>query len=133
MNSLPPGIVFILGAVLLLLLPRRMRSAGFLVFPLLAFALLLRLEPGASLTVPFLNYELVLCRVDRLSIVFGYVFMITEGGPGHASEVLATEIQSAAFYRFEVGYAAAIGLTMSFIAILVVAGFSVLRRRGWEI
>ena len=76
MSSLPPAIVFILGAILLLLLPRRMRSAGCLVFPLLAFILLLRLEVGASLAVPFLNYELVLYRVDELSLAFGYVFII---------------------------------------------------------
>ena len=85
--------------------------------------------PGILPTVVFM----LLMTIIGSFRVFGYVFMITDGGPGHASEVLATEIQSAAFYRFEVGYAAAIGLTMSFIAILVVAGFSVLRRRGWEI
>ncbi len=76
MSSLPPAIVFILGAILLLLLPRRMRSAGCLVFPLLAFILLLRLDVGSSLAVPFLNYELVLYRVDKLSLAFGYVFII---------------------------------------------------------
>jgi len=76
MSSLPPAIIFIFGAILLLLLPRRLRPAAFLVFPLLAFILLLRLEPGASLTVPFLNYELVLCRVDKLSLTFGYIFVI---------------------------------------------------------
>ena len=75
MSSWPPAIVFILGAILLLLLPRRARSACYLAFPLLAFVLLLRLEVGASLTFPFLNYELVLCRVDRLSLAFGYVFI----------------------------------------------------------
>jgi len=41
-----------------------------------AFIFLINLEPGASLTAPFLNYELVLCRVDRLSLAFGYVFVI---------------------------------------------------------
>lgn len=76
-SNLPPATIFIVGAILLLLLPHRARSAGFLVFPLLAFALLLQLEPGASLTVPFLNHELVLLRVDRLSLAFGYVFIIT--------------------------------------------------------
>ncbi len=76
MNSLPPAVIFIVGAIVLLLLPQRARSAAFLVFPLLALVLLLRLEVGSSLTVPFLNYELVLCRVDRLSLAFGYVFVI---------------------------------------------------------
>jgi len=41
-----------------------------------AFIFLINLELGASLTAPFLNYELVLCRVDRLSLTFGYVFVI---------------------------------------------------------
>jgi raffinose/stachyose/melibiose transport system permease protein len=66
-------------------------------------------------------------------LVFDYVYLLTQGGPAHASEVLATEVFSAAFQRFEVGYAAAVGLTMSFMALLVTAGFIFLRRRGWDI
>ena len=76
MSNFPLAIIFVLGAILLLILPRRVRPAAYLVFPVAAFVLLLRLEPGASLTTPFLNYELVLCRVDRLSLAFGYVFII---------------------------------------------------------
>ncbi|MFC1962220.1 Na(+)/H(+) antiporter subunit D [Chloroflexota bacterium] len=76
MTSLPPAVIFILGAFLLTLLPQRVRSAAYLVFPVLAFALLVQLETGASSTVSFLNYELVIARVDRLSLVFGYVFVI---------------------------------------------------------
>ncbi len=66
-------------------------------------------------------------------LVFDYVYLLTQGGPAHASEVLATEVFNAAFFRFEVGYAAAIGLTMSFISGIVVAGYVLLRRGGWEI
>lgn len=76
MINFPPAIIFIIGALLLPLLPRRVRSAACLVFPALAIILLLQLEAGASLTVPFLDYELVLSRVDRLSLVFGYVFVV---------------------------------------------------------
>ena len=76
MSNLPPAIIFILGAILLPLLPRRFRSIGFLIFPLLAFVLLLHLQVGTTLTVPFLDYELVLCRVDRLSLAFGYIFVL---------------------------------------------------------
>jgi len=75
-SNFPLAIIFVLGAILLIILPRRVRPVVSLVFPLLAFFFLLQLELGASLTVPFLNYELVLCRVDRLSLVFGYVFII---------------------------------------------------------
>lgn len=76
MTSFPPGAVLILGAVLLPLFPRRTRAAGFLMFPVLAFGLLLALGPGTSVALPFLNFELVLIRVDRLSLAFGYVFTI---------------------------------------------------------
>ena len=76
MSSIPPAIIFILGAVLLLMLPQRIRSASFLAFPILTLILLQYLEPGSSLAVPFLNYELVVCRVDRLSLAFGHVFVI---------------------------------------------------------
>ena len=76
MSNFPLAFIFLLGAVLLPVLPRRWRAAAFLVFPLAAFYCLLHLETGASLTAPFLNYELVLCRVDQLSLAFGYVFVI---------------------------------------------------------
>ena len=85
--------------------------------------------PGILPTVVFL----LLMAIIGSFRVFGLVFIITQGGPAHASEVLATEVQTAAFQRFEVGYAAAVGLTMSFIAVLVMIGFSILRRTGREI
>ena len=75
-TSLPPAAVFILGAFLLPFLPRSARSSAFLIFPALGFALLLHLEPGSTLAVPFLGYELVVTQVDRLSLAFGYVFTI---------------------------------------------------------
>lgn len=66
-------------------------------------------------------------------LVFDYIYILTQGGPANASDVLATVLYRSAFFRFEVGYAAAIGLSMSFICVLVIAGFVTLRRRGWEI
>ena len=76
MNNIPLAIIFVVGAVLLLILPRRVRPAAYLAIPVLAFYFLLHLEPGAILKIPFLSYELVPCRVDGLSLVFGYVFVI---------------------------------------------------------
>lgn len=76
MISFPPAFILIIGAVLLPLLPRRIRPAAFLVFPAAAFWWLLYLNSGDSLTVNFLNTSLVLTRVDELSLVFGYVFVL---------------------------------------------------------
>ena len=64
---------------------------------------------------------------------FDYVYLMTQGGPGHASELLATLSWSHAFENFEVGYAATIGLLLTTIAGLVTLMFVYLRRRGWEI
>ena len=66
-------------------------------------------------------------------LVFDYVWLLTQGGPAGASEVLGTFLFKEAFNRFEAGYASAIGLTMSFFAILIIGTFGFLRRRGWEI
>ena len=66
-------------------------------------------------------------------LVFDYVWLLTQGGPAGASEVLGTFLFREAFNRFEAGYASAIGLTMSFFAALIIGLFGILRRRGWEI
>ncbi len=67
------------------------------------------------------------------SLVFDYVFMMTGGGPANSSEVMGTYLYQNAFQRFDVGYAASIGVMMSLWVMLAVAGFVYLRRRGWEI
>jgi raffinose/stachyose/melibiose transport system permease protein len=66
-------------------------------------------------------------------LVFEYVWILTQGGPAGASEVLGTLVYKNAFNRFEAGYAAAQGITMSMFAGVIVAMFIFLRRRGWEI
>ncbi len=76
MSSFPLAFGYIMGAVLLLALPRRLRPAAFLAVTAVSFYLLLQLEAGASLALGFLEYELVLARVDSLSLAFGYVFVI---------------------------------------------------------
>ncbi len=76
MISFPPGLIVIAGAIILPLLPKKLRASVFLLFPALAFIWLLLLEPGSTLTVSFLQYDLILTSVDRLSLAFGYVFVI---------------------------------------------------------
>lgn len=66
-------------------------------------------------------------------LVFEYIWILTQGGPAGASEVLGTLVYKNAFNRFEAGYGAAQGITISLFAGLIVALFIFLRRRGWEI
>jgi raffinose/stachyose/melibiose transport system permease protein len=76
---------------------------------------------------------LVLMTAIWSFLVFDYVFLLTQGGPAGASEVLGTLIYKNAFNRFDAGYAAAQGLMLSAFAGVLVGGFVLLRRRGWDI
>ena len=76
MSELMPAAPLLIGALLLTILPRRLRPVLFVLAPALGFGLLTQLSAGAVLTWPFLNYELMISRVDRLSLAFGYVFTL---------------------------------------------------------
>jgi raffinose/stachyose/melibiose transport system permease protein len=85
--------------------------------------------PGIRPTLVFV----VLLTIINSLLVFDYVYIITRGGPAGASEVVGTLMYKEAFERFEAGYAAAMGLGLSFISGLIVLVFIFLRRRGWEV
>jgi raffinose/stachyose/melibiose transport system permease protein len=85
--------------------------------------------PGIRPTVVFM----ILMTTIWSFLTFDYIWILTQGGPAGASEVLAVLVYKEAFNKFNAGYASAIGLTMSFFVACVIAIFLVLRRRGWEI
>jgi raffinose/stachyose/melibiose transport system permease protein len=82
--------------------------------------------------LPTLMYSLLQTIIWSF-LSFDYVFLMTEGGPGNASLLLAVYAYQNAFADFRVGYAAAIGMSLSFVAALVTLLFVMLRRRGWEV
>lgn len=85
--------------------------------------------PGIRPTFVFV----VLLTIINSLLVFDYVWIITRGGPAGSSEVVGTLMWKQAFERFEAGYAAAMGLGLSFVSGIIVLIFVFLRRRGWEI
>jgi multicomponent Na+:H+ antiporter subunit D len=77
MNSaLPPALIFIFGALFVPLLRGRFKQIYLLALPVLAGLDLLYLPNGLSWATSFLEYALIFCRVDRLSLAFGYVFVL---------------------------------------------------------
>jgi multicomponent Na+:H+ antiporter subunit D len=95
-EAVPPAAIFIAGALVIPLLRGRWRSAAMLLLPTLAFADLLLLPAGNSWQFDFLGHPLIFCRVDRLSLAFGYVFVLisliasvyalhVDDGPQHAA------------------------------------------------
>lgn len=73
-NTVPPAAIFIFGALLIPLLKGRLKSIYLLLLPIAGFINLINIPEGAHWTVRFLDYVLVFGRVDRLSLLFGYVF-----------------------------------------------------------
>jgi len=72
----PVALILILGGALVPLLHGGMRIAYMLLLPAVAFAWLLVLPQGEFGQVHLLGQTLVLMRVDRLSLLFGYIFLI---------------------------------------------------------
>jgi len=76
-SIVPPAFIYLIGALILPLLPnRRGKQALALLIPVIAFIDLLYMPHGVYWTYPFLGYELILGKVDKLSMVFAYVFVI---------------------------------------------------------
>ena len=76
MTSVPPGLILILGGLVLPWLPGAARPVVSLVLPVLGLIQLLLLPEGLYAQIGVAGYELTLVRVDRLSLVFGYIFHI---------------------------------------------------------
>jgi raffinose/stachyose/melibiose transport system permease protein len=85
--------------------------------------------PGIRPTLVFM----ILMTAIWSFLTFDYIWILTQGGPAGASEVLATLVVKNAMMKFEAGYASAIGLTMSVFVGAVISVFIILRKRGWEI
>lgn len=72
----PPAFIFFAGALLLPFLPRSARNLLLLVVPIIAFFAIASLEPTQGWHYRMFGFDLTLQRVDKLSKVFGYVFVI---------------------------------------------------------
>jgi multicomponent Na+:H+ antiporter subunit D len=71
-----PALIVLLGAALLPLVPERLRKGWLLLIPSLAFVRTLFLTPGTFGEIPFLHWTLTFGRVDKLSLVFGYIMTL---------------------------------------------------------
>ncbi len=75
-SALPPGLIIILGGLLLPWVGRRLRPVVILAVPLATLWMVWQVEDGPALAVPFLDYELEPLRGDRLSRLFATIFTI---------------------------------------------------------
>lgn len=71
-----PALLFFVGAALLPFVPERLRKGWLLLIPVLAFARTLFLTIGTFGEFQFLQWTLTFGRVDKLSLVFGYIMAL---------------------------------------------------------
>ena len=75
-EAVPPPAILIIGALMLPLFRGRFKTGYLLGLPCLSLLNLALMEPGRYWTFRFLSYDLILGRVDALSMAFGTVFVI---------------------------------------------------------
>ena len=77
MSELPPFVPFFIAALLVLFTRGLVRNAILLLTPVLGgLHLWMNVPEGTLMSVSLLDYELILMRTDRLSLLFGYLFHI---------------------------------------------------------
>lgn len=76
-SAVPPAFIYLIGAIILpFIRVRRIQQTVALLIPVAAFINLIHLPQGNHWVYPFLDYQIIFGRVDNLSMVFGYVFVI---------------------------------------------------------
>ncbi|MCX8034540.1 MAG: Na(+)/H(+) antiporter subunit D [Thermodesulfovibrio sp.] len=75
-NSVPPALIFIIGALLLPLFRRKLQIFYLLLLPILGFINFINIPEGLHWSLKFLDYNLILVKVDKISILFGYIYHI---------------------------------------------------------
>ena len=77
LTVLPPGAILMIGAVFVPLLPKKFQAWFALLLPVLSAGHLLGFfEDGYSHSLTMLGLEFNPIRVDRLALIFGYIFHI---------------------------------------------------------
>ncbi len=72
----PPGVVFMVGALLATFAKGTSRNVLALCLPLLTLLVIWSMPPGTELTVDFMDFQLILVQVDKTSILFGLIFVL---------------------------------------------------------
>ena len=73
-DTVPPAFIFIVAGLLSPLIKGKWKSAYLLLVPVVGLINLINIPEGTHWVVRFLEWDLVLGRMDRLSLIFGYIF-----------------------------------------------------------
>lgn len=74
--NIPPFLYFLVGGLLLPLIPRPWRPIAFLVPPALSLFTIFSMDVGTRIAVDFMQFELVFLNVTNLNWIFGIIFSL---------------------------------------------------------
>jgi len=77
LTNLPPGLILILGAFAVPLLPGKIKNIVAMALPAIAFWHISRLSQEAALSWQLADFNLEILRVDKWSKAFGYIFTLS--------------------------------------------------------
>jgi len=67
--------------------------------------------------MPMIQVSMILITTSSLK-AFDYIYIMTYGGPAHASEVIASHMYSKAFVQLKYGYGSAISTVLMVLCII---------------
>lgn len=73
-SSIAPFLIFFIGAAIVAVTRERLQTIVLVAIPIVGAINLLLLSPESKLDLPFLTYSLIILKVDKLSLLFGYLF-----------------------------------------------------------
>ncbi len=76
---------------------------------------------------------IILLTIIWSFLAFEYVWIMTQGGPGHATELLSTWIYKKAFLMWQAGYASALAVILLLVSSVFIVIFLLLKQRRIEI
>jgi raffinose/stachyose/melibiose transport system permease protein len=85
--------------------------------------------PGVRPTLVFIFMMTIIWSF----LTFDYVWVMTMGGPGQATEIISTWMYKNAFINYRAGYANAICVLQSLICLVVFAATEYIRKKGWDV
>lgn len=107
---IPPVFIMFIGAIVMPLLPRMLRSIAFIFTTLGALAIIVTLPDGLEYKMQFMMYELILIKADSLSKIFGFIFALIAAAGGIYSYHLKEAGQKSAALLYS---GSAIGVTFA--------------------
>jgi len=66
-------------------------------------------------------------------LTFDYVWVMTGGGPGTASELISTLVYRMAYSHYRTGYASTICVFQTALSVLAYIAMQVVKKRGWDV